>query len=104
MPNATSGADEFFAQTVTEVSTFIPGFLAFVFFVVFLGGILRQKLRTGWADYSMWSVIASLSMFMIALIASTATGIIRLDLLIIVLVITIFSGVWFFMDRKASEV
>ena len=104
MPNATSGIDEIAKQTITAVPTFVPMLLAFVFFVIFLGGISRQKARTGTADYPLWSVIASISIYLIALMLTLAEGLIRLDWLAIVTVITIFSGVWFFLDRKASEV
>jgi len=104
LPNATSGMDSFLTQTMTEIPTLAPILLVFVWFVVFLGGVLKQKTRSFNVDYSLWSLIASLGTFMVTLILSTITGTIRLDILIIVLVITIFSGVWFFLDRKASEV
>ena len=103
-PNATSGADNFLVETASVIPSFIPLLLIFVFFVVFLGGIGRQKARTGSADYAMWAVIASLSTFMLSLIMSTATGIIDVITLVIVVVITIFSGVWLFLDKKQSEV
>lgn len=104
LPNATNGADSFITQTIAEIPSLVPSLLLFVWFSVFLGGILKQKTRSFNVDYSLWSVIASLGTLMIAFILSTVTGTIRLDILIIVLVITIFSGVWFFLDRKASEV
>lgn len=99
LPNVTNGMDTLLVDTITVVPGFTSLVLAFVFFIVFLGGIARQNLKTGSADYSMWSVVASLSTFMIALIMSTITGIINLDLLVIVIVVTIFSGVWLFLDR-----
>ena len=104
LPNATSGMDEILVETVTAVPAFIPLLLLFVFFVVFLGGVGRQKARTGTADYAMWATVASMSMFMITLIMTLVEGIIRLDWLVIVIVITIFSGVWLFLDKKQSEI
>jgi len=103
-PNATSGIDNFLVETVTQVPGFIPLLLFFTFCIVFLGGIGRQKTRTGTADYAMWAVIASMSTFMLSLIMSTITGIIDIITLVIVVVITIFSGVWLFLDKKPSEV
>lgn len=103
-PNNTSGMDTILVDTVTAMPAFAPLLLLMVFFVVFLGGISRQKLRTGTADYSMWCIIASLSTLMLSLILTTITGILRLDWLIIIVAITILSGVWFFFDRRASEV
>src|SRR3989344_3908159 len=51
---------------------------------------------SGTVDYPMWFVVASLSVFMLALITSTITGLIRLDWLVIIVVITLFSGIWLF--------
>lgn len=104
LPNATSGMDSIVVQTVTAVPGFIPLLLLFVFFVVFLGGISRQKARTGTSDYAMWAVVASLSTFMVTLIMTLIEGLIRLDWLVIIVVITIFSVVWLFLDKKQSEV
>jgi ABC-type dipeptide/oligopeptide/nickel transport system permease subunit len=104
LPNATSGIDEIMTETITAVPGFPAMLLAFIFFVVFLGGIARQKLRSGTSDYSMWMVIASISTLMIALILSTTTGFMRLDWLVIIVVVTILSGVWLFLDRRQSEV
>ncbi len=103
LPNATDGIDNIVVETVAAVPGFTPLLLTFIFFLIFLGGISRQKARSGTADYAMWSVVASLTTFMTALIMSTITGIIRLDWLIITLVVAIFSGVWLFFDRKPSE-
>jgi|TARA_Y100000310_G_C20610248_1_gene777631 hypothetical protein len=100
LPNTTSGVDAIFKEVITEVPVLSPMILVFVFLIVFLGGIMRQNLRGGDADYPMWSVVASLSTFIVALIMSMTTGIIRLDWLIIVLAVTIFSGVWLFLNRS----
>ena len=104
LPNATSGLDTIITQTITQVPLLAPFLLAFVFFIVFMGGMTLQLNRNGIADYPMWSVVASLSTFIIALILSVTDGYIRLDTLIIVTVITIFSGVWLYFDRKTSEI
>jgi len=104
LPNATSGIDAMVVQTLTSVPSFTPLLLFFVFFLVFLTGTARQKARTGNADFPQWSVVASISTLMVALILSTITGLIQLDYLVIVVVVTIFSGVWFFLDQKQSEV
>lgn len=99
LPNNTTGMDQILVDTATAVPSLIPLLLLFVFFLVFLGGVGRQKARTGEADYAMWSVVASLSMYMIALVMSVIEGLIRLDWLIIVTAVTIFSGVWLFLSR-----
>ena len=104
LPNVTSGIDAIAIQTVTAVPSFTPLLLLFVFFLIFLGGSARQKAKTGNADLPAWAVVGSISALLIALLMSTITGIIQLQYLIITLVVTIFSGVWFFLDRKPSEV
>lgn len=105
LPNETTeGIDAIGEQIVTSVPAFTPLLLLFVFFVVFLGGSARQKLRTGDADFSMWAVVASIGTLLIALVLSITAGFIRLDWLIIVVVVTIFSGVWFFLDHGKSDV
>lgn len=104
IPNSTTGFDDIAVQTVATTPSFTPLILLFVFFMVFIGGISRQKLRTGTSDYPMWSVVASLSAFMIALIMTLIEGLIQLDILVIVVTVTIFSSVWLFLDRRASEI
>ncbi len=104
LPNATSGADEILSQTTNVFPAFTPLLLFFVFAVVFLGGIARQRAKTGTADYSAWAIIASMATLLPALLFSVSAGFIRLDWLVIVLSLNLLSAVWFFMDRKISEV
>lgn len=104
LPNETSGFDAILIETVAQVPLVTPLLLTFVFFVVFLGGIGQQKARIGTAHYSMWSVVASIATFIIALILTTITGLIKLDVLAIVISVTILSGVWFFFDNKEGTV
>lgn len=101
-PNATQ-PDNILIQTATELPSLIPGFLLFIFFVVFLGGVSRQKSKTGTADYPMWAVVASLSILMLTLIMGMITGLVNVEWTSIVIVITIFCGVWLFLDRKINE-
>ncbi len=104
LPNSTTGLDDILVQTTTAIPGIIPLLLVFTFFIVFLGGISRQKARLGTADYPLWSVAASLSMFMVSLILTLYSGLMNLAWLVIVVVITIFSGIWLFLDRKVSEI
>lgn len=103
-PNQTSGLDAIVIGVIDSVPSLIPLLLVFVYFLVFLGGVGQQKARTGTADYPIWSVIASIAVFMITLILSVSAGFINLDWLVIVIGVTILSGVWLFLDRKQSEV
>jgi len=103
LPNKTTGIDDITSQVASAVGSFTPLLLAFVYFVVFLGGMARQKARIGTSDAPMWATVAGLSTLIVALVLSTVTGIISLTWLTIVVVVTIFSGVWLFLDRKPSE-
>lgn len=104
LPNSTSGFDAIATETIEVIPNFASYIMVFVFFIVFLGGVMRQKLKTGTADAPLWAVIASISTLLVALVLSVSSGFINLGWLAIVTVITIFSGVWLFLDRRQSEV
>jgi len=104
LPNASAGIDTIFIQLVAEVPAFVPLMLLFVFFVVFIGGTVRQLTKHGYADYSTWATIASISIFILSLLMTLVSGLIRLEWLVIVTVITIFSGVWLFLDNRGGGV
>lgn len=104
LPNATGGADAIVIQTMNAFPALTPMLLFFVFGVVFLGGITRQKIKNGTADYSAWAIIASIATLLPALLFSVTAGFIRLDWLIIVVTLNILSAMWFFLDRKYTEV
>ena len=104
LTTSTSGIDTIASNTFTSVPQFIPFFLVFIFLTIFLGGISRQKARTGTSDYAMWGTVASMSTFMVALLMTLGTGIISLTQLIITLVLTLVFGAWLFFDRKPSEI
>jgi hypothetical protein len=104
LPNSTSGADVLLRDTIILFPAFPALMLMLIFFVVFIGGITRQKIRTGVADYPAWATLASLSILIISLLLSVGQGYIGLDVLVIVVSLTILSGVWLFLDRRTSEV
>ena len=103
LPNATSGIDEIAKQTITAVPSLAPLLLVFVWFLVFLGGTIRQNLRNGSADYPAWAVAASLATFMTTLIMSISSGFINLTNLVVIIVVTIFSFVWLALDKRGNE-
>lgn len=78
--------------------------LFFVYFVVTLGGITQQKARTGTADYAMWSVVGSLAMFIVASILSIISGLIRIEWLIVVFGVAVFSFVWLALSKRGGEI
>lgn len=104
LPNATSGIDAIVIQTFNSFPFMGALFLLFIFLVVFLGGITRQKMKIGTADYSAWAIIASIATLLPALLFSVTAGFIQLDWLIVVVSLNILSAIWFFLDRRQSEV
>lgn len=104
LPNTTVGADQILIDTLTVTPFLSPLILLFVFLVVSVGGIVRQKIRNGTADYPAWVTLGSIATMLVALLFSVNAGYIRLDWLAIVISLVMLSGVWFFLDRKISEV
>jgi len=104
IPNLTSGIDQAIVGTVTAVPSFIPMLLLFVFSVVWISGVTAQRKRSGYSDIPLWTTISSLSMMIVALPLTLTAGLINLDWLVIVVVITIFSGIWLFLDKNRMEV
>ena len=105
LPNATEGVDAIVSQmTSGSFYWLVPMILFFTFCVVFIGGITRQRVKTGTADYSAWAIIASMATLLPALLFSVSAGYISLDWLIIVVALNISSAIWFFLDKKVSEV
>ena len=102
IPNSTS-VDTIATQTVTAIPGLVPMILLFVFMVIFIGGIVRQKARTGTADYPLWATIGGISQFMVALLFSVSSGFLNLDWLVISFVVTVFCGVWLFISERQGE-
>jgi len=106
LPNATEGIDAIVNQMTSGPDFYwlVPMILFFTFCVVFIGGITRQRIRTGTADYSAWAILASMATLLPALLFSVSAGFIRLDWLVIVVTLNIASAIWFFLDKKVTEV
>ena len=103
LPNTTAQLDQIVIDTITIIPGFMEMLLLFIFGVIFLGGVTRQNFKTGSADYPMWATIGSISILLVSLIATIQSGFLNITSFIIVVVLTIFCGVWLFLDRKSSE-
>lgn len=104
VPNSTIGIDQMLVSTQSSISIFIPMILFFVWGLIFLGGIIGQRKRSNYVDTPMWSTLASLTTLMIALPLSIISGLIQLEWLVLIVIMTIMSGFWLFMDKNRSEV
>jgi len=104
LPNATSGLDAIVIDTFNVFPFMSSLILLFVYLTVFLGGITRQTIKSGTADYSAWALLAAMATLFPALIFSISGGFIQLDWLIIVVALNILGAIWFFLDRKPSEI
>ena len=94
-----TGIDEVLGEVTLAVPIFTPMFLLFVFGVIFISGYRKQKQDSGVGDAPQWATIAGVVTTIVALILSTRTGLIDLATVVIVIVITIFSGIWLFSSR-----
>jgi len=99
-PNISAQPDDILVGIGSEVSVFIPMLLLFVWCVIFIGGISRQKAKTGTSDAPAWAVASSLSILMMTALMGIKRGLVSLEWTVVVVVITIFSGVWLFLDTK----
>lgn len=103
LPNSTN-LNTITTQTINVVPSLSAWILFFVFMVVFLGGSGRQRYRTGQVDFPAWAVVGSVSTWLIALLMSVSEGYLQIDWLIVCTFFSILSGLWFFMDRRSSEI
>lgn len=102
-PNMTGGIDNTLIEIAHSVPAFPIGLLIFVYITVLLGGTAAQTRRTGSADYPLWALLASLSIFLLALIMTIKVGLIDLTVLGIIIAINILTGFWFFMSKGRNE-
>jgi len=104
LPNNTTNMNQIVVDTISVIPELSPLILFLVFCIVAIGGISRQRWKTGRADSILWLTLASISTLIVTLIMSVVAGVINLLTLSIVISLTILFGVWFFLDRKASEI
>lgn len=104
VPNLTSGIDEALVGTISAVPAFGVMILVFVFLTVMLGGMINQRRRTGSSDVPMWATLASVTTLMVSLIMTMTAGLIQMEVVSIVITITIFCGLWLFLDKNRNEI
>ena len=102
-PSLTGGMDQSLVEIITAVPSFTIGLLLFVYGVVFLGGTATQKRLGGYADYPLWSLLASVSVGMIAMLLSIKSGLIQGEVLGVVISLILISGFWFFLSKGRGE-
>jgi len=104
LPNTTGGFDTTIIGIAQIVPPFIPLFLLSVYAIVTFGGSIAQKSRTGFADVPLWSTIGGLATLLVTLPMTLTIGLIEPVYLIIVVLVTIMSGVWLFLNQNRNEV
>jgi len=103
IPNSTLGVDQILVQTQASIHVFIPMILLFVWGTIFMSGILGQRRRSTYVDTPMWATLSSITTLMIALPLTLIFGLIQLEWLVLIITITICSGLWLFIDKNRSE-
>jgi len=101
-PNGTT-PDDILINTASQVPVFPPLVLFFTWAMIFFGGMQRQNAKHNYSDAPQWAVLASLGTFLLSLVMTIKEGLITLPILIVVLSVTILSGIWFFMSRGRFE-
>lgn len=104
LPNTTGGIDQALVGIQESVSIFTPMLLFFIFCIVLLGGVMAQKRRIGYADFPMWTLLASVSTLCVALPMTLVEGLINPLMLGVIVTITLASGLWFFLTKDRGEI
>lgn len=102
-PNSTTGMDSLLVETASVNHSFIPLLLFALFLFTFFGGTTLQRRRTGYSDSSQWALLSMIFILIISLGLSLVKGLISQTTLVIVVVLTLLSGIWFFFDRRSGE-
>ena len=89
------------------ISTSVPALpimiLVFTWLFIFLRGSIKQSQRFGYADFSQWAVLSSMACLLLSLMMTVISGIITVQILIIVVSVTILTAIWFFLSRGRFE-
>lgn len=102
LPNGTS-PDKILVGVSTSVPAFPIMILVFTYFLIFIGGSVRQNKRFGYSDMPVWAVLASLATLLMALVFTINSGMISLQTLLVVVAVTILSAIWYFLSRGRFE-
>jgi len=103
IPNMTNGIDGTLVEIAAELPIFIPFLLLFVWGFIFMSGTATQKKRGGFGDMPLWATLSSIATLMVALTLSITAGMMTGTVLAIVVIVTILSGVWLFLDKSNRE-
>lgn len=103
IPNMTNGIDGTLVEIAQELPVFVPFLLLFVWGFIFLSGTASQKKRSGFGDMPLWATLSSIATLMVALTLSITAGMMTGTVLAIVVIVTILSGVWLFLDKSNRE-
>ena len=95
--------DDVLISTATAVPVFPMMILAFTWVMIFFSGLQKQSARQGYADVPQWSVLASLATLLLSLVMTIREGLVTLPILMVVVSVTILTGVWFFLSRGRFE-
>lgn len=102
LPNLSnaSGLEDLFIYEASQVDFLIPGILFFIFIIIASTGYFAQKRQGERGNMPMWLSIASFITTTGGFMLFLYNGIVNLPTIIIMMVITILLGIWFFLDDK----
>lgn len=103
LPNMNgTGIDEVLVDVAAEVNVFIPAFLFFIFFMVWILGYKKQLENTGIGDAPLWATIAGVVTSITAIFLTTKVGLIDVFTLSITIFITIACAIWLFSSKDKT--
>ena len=103
-PNMSGGIDSTLVDIAGTVPVFIPLLLVFVFGMMFIGGMITQTRKKGYADLPLWATLSSIGTLLVALALSLVEGLMNTVILAIVIVITILSFMWLVLGSTNREI
>lgn len=102
IPTNSTNPMEVVVDVSTQIPVLFPGILFLVWIVIFSSGYYAQERRTGKGFASMWASIASLITTTGAFVLFLYPGLLSLETLVVCVVVTLFSVMWFILGTRDS--
>ena len=93
--NGTTGLEDLIAYEIQEIPLLSPALLIFILIIIFGAGYFAQERRTGKGNFPMWLAISSFITTTGATILHFGTGMVGLEIIVIFIITTIVSTLWF---------
>lgn len=99
LTNSTAGLEQLVIYEAGQIPILVPLMLFFIYISILAGGYFSQQRRLGKGSFPMWSAIAGYVTTSGAMVLFMIQGIINLETLVILFIITIACTMWFLLTR-----